>query len=181
MKLIIKMEEKQTLKQHFEIQEPETIDPEKEVKPKKEGKGYLWMVFALGSGIIFGVANFFFAGISPFGSYAAGFFGPGTLACSIFDMSKALRATKREKGHYWKLSESRFVHKETLKPRWWAIGMLFLNTFLFILINQLAANAFKFAITGNMNTGILTTLYNLGCFFVTLSFYFIFKEKISMA
>ena len=136
--------------------------------------------FALAAGVSFSLGNFILGHNSGLGVLAREVAEQGTLVYTLIFALMGYARCLYTGTKFWTWEESNFRNPETNGFYWQNLFGLILYSAINISSGFAVVFCFQFAIYGDINQGILTSLFGLSSIFSAVLAYFIFGEKLKL-
>ncbi|CAI2364831.1 unnamed protein product [Moneuplotes crassus] len=165
------------------LQEENDVDKtEKEANNLKqvEKNQFLSVVYAAFCGVMFSFTNYIYGHFSTSGTVTRETFAFGTLVFAVGYYFVEFIHFKRQGKKYLTWQDSNFRNPETGKFCWKRFSAIFLYSAIILVSGYFLLYTFQFGTYGNMNHGILTSLFGLSAIFSAVLAYFLFGDRLKI-
>jgi drug/metabolite transporter (DMT)-like permease len=137
-------------------------------------------VTAILAGIFFGLANLFMGSTSYAGFVSQEIISVGTLIVGLMYFAFMLLQSKHKNGYYWKWKKSYYYNPHTNGVNWLVIGIASFLALVFFFTGILILLTFEFALYGDLNQGIVSTLFSITSIYLAILFWVVYKQKMNL-
>ena len=150
-------------------------------KPKPEEKieiSKFWILTAVTAGVMFALCNFFIGKASHHAIYSRVVSPIGALLfASVYNFAVTI-IQKIQRNRFFVWEDSQFKHPETNGIYWLYVLILLIDAVITFSGGIFIVYAFQFAIYGEVNQGVIASLFSLTSIYIAFISYFAFNEKL---
>jgi drug/metabolite transporter (DMT)-like permease len=138
----------------------------------------MWILYSLIAGLVFGVTNFLVGDRSYLGYFNRAISASGAFVFSLFYLIGILIHNKIKHREFWSLNTSNFYNKTTDNIHWQNWLAVLIDMVILCIGSLGAIYSMMFAFYGNINQGIITSIWALVSIYSSLIGYFVFNERL---